>query len=111
MQKRTAKKSAAITQAAAPKLVFPERGYVIQRIELRRENRKNHEDSERELQRYVEVARRALKLGFMGLYSVSNDATRIERREKDWRTGERMEIFEARRQAERKARKAVRYAA
>jgi hypothetical protein len=95
------------TKPAAVKLEFPSHGYVLGRKDAIKSNRKPEEKRrfERDLQRYVEVVRRQFRQGFFwsaGMWCAINER---ERYEKDFRTGERMEAFEANRAAERKSRK------
>ena len=101
--------------AAKPalKLEFPPHGYVLGRKNVIKDNRKPDEKRrfERDLQRYVEVVRRQFRQGFFWSAGMSCAVSERERFEKDFRTGERMEIFEAQRIAARKAQRKARHAA
>ena len=95
------------------KFEFEEDGYVMQRREAIKKNRLPHEKAELEQQlaEYAVVMRRLFKLGFVRSFYVSYDTRTHERNAQNFRTGERMEIFEAKQAAARKANRKARHAA
>jgi len=100
-------------KAPALKLEFPPHGYVLGRKKSIKTNRQTEEKRrfERDLQAYIEVVRRQFRQGFFWSAGMSCAVSERERFEKDFRTGERMEIFEAQRIAARKAQRKAGHAA
>jgi len=110
MPKKPKTKPAA--KAPALKLEFEPRGCTMQRREAIKKNRQSDEKAalERELEDYCAVMRQLFKQGFVSWYYVSNDTSRHQSDAKGFRTSERMEVFEAKRIAARKAQRKARHA-